>query len=127
FVLFKMGFYPLNPKWRLWLLSALLAASPAGVFAQQQLNDPHDTTEMPIDQQNLFDDRTVVGPDGLGPDSTLVHARPNQGFDILPGISPDQRKALQESVDNQMNWTLLTPAEIYNVPTAQKIWGITEQ
>lgn len=122
-----MGFCPSNPKWRLWLLSALLAASPAGVFAQQQINDPHDTTEIPLDQQNLFDDRTVIGPDDLGPDPTLVHARPNQGFDILPEFTPDQQKALQDSVDNQMNWSLLTPAEIYDVPTAKKILGITDQ
>ena len=83
---------------------------------------------IPLDQQNLFDEREVLGPNGLGPDPTLVHARPNQGFDILPvsPLTPEQQKVLQHSFDNQKNWTLLTPEEILNVPTAQKILGIPD-
>ncbi len=106
----------------------MLAALPVCIFAQQGATDPQDTTVIPLDQQNLFDEREVLGPNGLGPDPTLVHARPNQGFDILPvsPLTPEQQKVLQHSFDNQKNWTLLTPEEILNVPTMQKILGIPD-
>ena len=106
----------------------MLAALPACVFAQQGATDPDDAKVIPLDQQNLFDDREVLGPNGLGPDPTMVRARPNQGFDILPvaPLTSEQQKMLQHSVDNQKNWTLLTPEEILNVPTMQKILGIPD-
>lgn len=43
-----------------------------------------------------------------------------------PPLSPAAAERLQTLLDRRNNWTLLTPAEILNVPTPEKILGIRE-
>src|SRR5258708_7044227 len=42
-------------------------------------------------------------------------------------LSPAQMAAMQQSLDREKNWTLMTPAEILGVPTPEKILGIPER
>jgi hypothetical protein len=42
-----------------------------------------------------------------------------------PGISPAQIRRLQQQLDEQKNWALMTPAEILRLPTQEKMLGIT--
>ena len=47
-----------------------------------------------------------------------------QIFDVPPPSSPDQNSAWKKYQDTQKDWTLMTPAEILNVPTPEGILGI---
>lgn len=67
------------------------------------------------------------------PDFTKTIEVPSLNFEAgrpmsrpLP-LSPAQIAAMQQSLDRQKNWALMTPAEILGVPTPEKILGIPER
>lgn len=59
--------------------------------------------------------------DANGPSPALPPPVPAE-----PTISPGEAQQLQTLLDKRQNWTMLTPAEILNVPTTDKILGVQD-
>ena len=63
---------------------------------------------------------------------SVFDGKPQADFDILPGykkprpFSPAELKAMEKNLDQQRNWALQTPEEIFRLPTAEKIFGIPD-
>jgi hypothetical protein len=51
---------------------------------------------------------------------------PGQVFNVPPPASPDQDAAWKKYQETQKDWTLMTPAEILNIPTPERILGIAD-
>ena len=46
---------------------------------------------------------------------------------LPPAISPGQARQMQQLLDEQKNWALLTPEQILGPPTREKILGIADR
>jgi hypothetical protein len=72
------------------------------------------------------------------PDFVTAVQSPTVNFGVGPGsgplpepqrptLSPDQARQMQRLLDERKNWALLTPEEIFGLPTAGKILGVSDR
>lgn len=113
---------------------AALVLSGLSAWAQQtiQFSKPADT-----DPAGKANDLTPVSSrhnsvDAFNAPTPLFGGRgPTASFDILPGsqrpmMSPADAAQRQKAMDDQKNWTLMTPEQILGIPTPEKVLGIAD-
>jgi hypothetical protein len=119
---------------KIGLALAMMAALATLPVLGQQATDLHPKTTADAPNQSdipLFT-HELPTPDSLKPDAFHFHTKPLPLFDALPGspapppMSPEAARQWQKSADEKKNWTLMTPEEILNIPTEEKIMGIPE-
>lgn len=118
-----------------WGGAATIGLLPLAAAAQQtiQFTKPvdEDLSGKPSVVQPANPHRLSAGAFNA-PTPLFGNQAPSASFDILPGasdprvISTANSAQWQKFLDNKKNWTLLTPEEILNVPTPEKILGITD-
>jgi hypothetical protein len=125
-------------KWRLLLaVAALMMAAPAGAQTETRGGQPilfsspdNDTISTNVPSLAPKPPELSGLPDGIhAPDlhfSGSSPAAPLPPVPVAPVISPAEAQRLQTLIDKRKNWTLLTPEEILDVPTPEKILGIQE-
>lgn len=71
-------------------------------------------------------------PGGYNAPSGLFGGKAKADYDILPGavrpqpLSPEQVRQMQKKFEEQRNWTLLTPEEIFGLKSAEQIMGLPD-
>jgi hypothetical protein len=124
-----MSFCPYKMGVCLLVLVAMVTLPVSG----QQSADSHPPTAADTSEQSnnpLFSHNLLNDPDDLKPSASLFRARPMPFFDVLPGspapppVSAAEARQWQRTMDEKKNWTLLTPEEILNLPTEEKIMGL---
>lgn len=115
------------------LCAALLLAGAWTAGAQESIIFSKPTDNNLTERANSFMEQVPHKlTDSYSAPAPLFGRKPKADFDVLPGmpkpvpLSPEQIKQMQKNLDQQRNWTLMTPAEILNVPTVEKILGVPD-
>ena len=119
-----------RPHLKRWLCALLLAAAWP-VVAQESIvfTKPAD---LPTDKANDFMGADHKTSGAFNTPAPLLNGKPKADYDILPGaqpphrFSPEEIKQFQKSMDEQKNWTLMTPYEILKIPTPEQIMGLPD-
>jgi hypothetical protein len=117
-----------------WFGLAALVSLGLSASAQQSIQFTKPVDSDPSSKANAFisEDKLHNAPGAFNAPSSLFGGQGSTAsFDILPGspqqvLSTANAEQWQKSLDDQKNWTLLTPEEILGIPTPEKILGITD-
>lgn len=112
------------------MLAALVALPVSG---QPAVDSPPKTTGDASESSDIpFFSHNLPTPDNIKPDTFKIHTRPLPLFDVMPGspapppVSAETARQWQKAINDKKNWTLMTPEEILNIPTEEKIMGVPE-
>ncbi len=117
------------PPSRFWLVFAagVMLALPAVAENTIQFSKPVDpelvnraNASVPTPTQR----RSVVG--GVSAPTDVFSSPANDLPQSVPVMMMPPTEAMKEALNRRDNWTLLTPAEIMGVPTAEKILGLPD-
>lgn len=108
-----------------FVFALLLAAVVVPASAQQNTKAVVNNADIEaMKKANAFMPNSAFG--------SFSTAKRGPSFDVLPGgaipenNNSQQNEAWQKYLEKQKNWTLMTPAEILNVPTPEKILGVPD-
>ena len=111
---------------------ALSLAAVWPLAAQESIIFSRPTEGVTEKANSFMEQQPHKAPSGQNAPSSIFNSKPKADFDVLPGaqkprrLSREESEQMQKNLDNQRNWTLMTPEEIMNVPTAAKIMGLPD-
>src|SRR5271154_2114407 len=110
------------------ICSLLVVCATAVASAQAQTQEPIIFSAPDTNAPSLAP-RSPMLPDFDNPVQRQLNFSPAPAMPApgVPAISPAQAAQWQQAVDREKNWTLMTPEEIFGLPTAEKILGVSER
>ncbi len=116
----------------LFVGGALSLAAGWPLAAQESIIFSRPTDGVTEKANSFMEQQPHKAPSRQNAPSSIFNGKPKADFDVLPGaqkskpLSAEEVRQMQKNLDNQRNWTLMTPEEFMNVPTAAKIMGLPD-